>query len=167
MTEPFLGQMIFAAFNFPPKGYASANGTLLPINQNQALFSLLGTMYGGNGQTNFALPNLQGCVPVHVGGGIVQGERGGATSVTLSQTQMPAHTHLVQAVNGDGNQAVAADSILAGSQSALYSPSSGALAALNTDTVGPAGSSQAHSNMQPYTVIGAYIAIQGIFPSRN
>jgi microcystin-dependent protein len=166
MSEPFLGQIMIAAFNFPPRGYALCDGALLPINQNQALFSLLGTMYGGNGQTTFALPNLRGRVPIHVGGGHTQGESSGTSSVTLSAPQMPAHTHLVRARNEDGATNVPADRVLAASPSQLYygydSP-----VAMASGAVSTVGSSQPHTNMQPYTVISFCVALQGVFPSQN
>src|SRR3954470_1898359 len=95
MAEPFLAEIRIMSFNFPPKGWALCNGQLLPINQNQALFSLLGTMYGGNGQTNFALPNLQGRVPIHIGQGHTQGEAGGRESETLNNQQLPTHNHVL------------------------------------------------------------------------
>src|SRR5712691_5961761 len=108
MAEPFLAEVKIISWNFPPKGWAFCNGQLLPINQNQALFSILGTTYGGNGQTTFALPNLQGRTAVHVGNGIVQGQSAGAQTVTLIQSQMPAHTHPVQANSGAVNTGPAA-----------------------------------------------------------
>src|SRR6201990_3535052 len=95
MSEPFLSEIKIVSFNFPPKAWAECNGQLLPINQNQALFSLLGTTYGGNGQTNFALPDLRGCVPIHEGSGHTLGEKAGSASVTVTQSQMPAHTHFM------------------------------------------------------------------------
>lgn len=166
MTEPFLGQITMAAFNFPPRGYALCDGAMLPINQNQALFSLLGTMYGGDGQTTFALPNLRGRVPVHVGEGITQGEADGATSVTLSQQQLPAHQHQLSARQEDGTTPSPAGTVLAGTPNQIYhtldSPVALAEAAVSTT-----GGSQPHSNMQPYTVISCCIALQGIFPSPN
>ena len=100
MAEPFLSEIRIMSFVFPPKGWALCNGQLLPINQNQALFSLLGTMYGGNGQTTFALPDLRGCTPIHVGAGRSQGQRGGEENHTLTMSEMPAHNHLVQASTG-------------------------------------------------------------------
>src|SRR3954471_15008895 len=114
MAEPFLAEIRIVSFNFPPKGWALCNGQLLPINQNQALFSLLGTTFGGNGQTNFALPNLQGEVPIHVGQGHNLGETAGATSVTISQQTMAQHLHFAQGTsNNTGNVAVAANALLA------------------------------------------------------
>src|SRR3712207_6820879 len=113
MAEPFLAEIRIFSFNFPPKGWAFCNGQFLPINQNQALFALLGTTYGGNGQTNFALPNLQGQVPIHFGNGHTLGERAGSSAVTLTQTQMPAHTHALNATTSDGNTTAAGNSLLA------------------------------------------------------
>src|ERR1044071_2120017 len=103
MSEPFLSEIKIVSFNFPPKGWALCNGQLLPINQNQALFSLLGTRYGGNGQTNFALPNLRGRVPIHMGRGRTLGEAPGTTSVTINIQQLPTHIHFLQATSADTN----------------------------------------------------------------
>src|SRR5215207_6134421 len=105
MGTPFLGELKIVSFNFAPKGWALANGQFLPINQNQALFSLFGTMYGGNGQTTFALPDMRGRVPIHVGGGHTQGEAGGTESVTITQSQMPAHNHFAMGTNSNATQA--------------------------------------------------------------
>jgi microcystin-dependent protein len=166
MTEPFLGQVTMAAFDFAPKGHARCDGTLLPINQNQALFALLGTMYGGNGQTSFALPDLRGRTPIHVGAGHRQGQHIGQSSVTLSAFSTPTHTHQVAAASGDGDSASPQDAVFAGSPNQLYH-SGQSLTSMGPGVVGTAGGSQPHPNMQPYTVINCYIALQGIFPSRN
>lgn len=169
MSEPFIGEIRMAAFNFAPRGWAMCNGQLLPINQNQALFSLLGTMYGGNGQTNFALPNLQGRVPVHVGAGVQQGQAGGSESVTLTATQLPAHSHTLY---GSANQATTngpAGNVLAQRTrggALVFGPT--ANAALAPASLQPAsGGSQPHTNLQPYLAINFVIALQGIFPSYN
>jgi microcystin-dependent protein len=170
MTEPFLGEVHLMAFNFPPKGWASCNGALLPINQNQALFALLGTMYGGNGQTNFALPNLQGRVPIHVGAGHVQGESSGDASVTLNQQQIPHHTHLLFATEANADTPIptgarpgTVDSSTVGN---VYSTEQ-AGAAMASNALSEAGGGQAHQNMQPYLALNFCIALQGVFPSRN
>ena len=166
MTEPFLGEIRMMSFNFPPNGWALCNGQLLPINQNQALFALFGTMYGGNGQTNFALPNFRGCVPIHVGNGHVQGERAGSTSVTLSVQQMPTHTHPVRASSAiSGGQAVPTGRYLGGGNNVYRAPP--ASTTLSPGSVTNAGGSQPHNNMQPYLTINFCVALQGIFPSRN
>jgi microcystin-dependent protein len=176
MSEPFLSEIRLFSFNFPPKGWAFCNGQLLPINQNQALFALLGTAFGGNGQINFALPNMQGRTPIH---NIQPGEAGGTSSVTVTQAQMPTHTHLLQvrnaapgALNGNVGAAtkyfatgVAATST--GNQNVKIYGTGGAGQALDASSVTNAGGSQPHTNMQPYLVLNYCIALQGIFPSRN
>jgi microcystin-dependent protein len=156
------------SFNFPPKGWAFCNGQLLPITQNQPLFALLGTTYGGNGQTTFALPNLQGNVPIHMGNGYTLGQRGGEPSHTLTSTEMPAHLHLP---NGSANRAgvnAPTGALLATTTAGVYtSPSSGQLTALAPSALTAVGGSQPHTNMQPYLTLSFCIALQGIFPSQN
>jgi microcystin-dependent protein len=166
MAEPFLSEIRIMSFNFAPKGWAMCNGQFLPINQNQALFSLLGTSYGGNGQTTFALPDLRGRVPIHDGNGHSLGERAGESTHTLSISELPAHTHAGTATTAEGNTPVAPNNILADSPSQLYaSPSN--LTSLNAATITNVGGSQAHENTQPYLTLTFCIALQGIFPSRN
>jgi microcystin-dependent protein len=168
MSEPFLSEIKIVSFNFPPKGWALCNGQLLPINQNQALFALLGTTYGGNGQTTFALPNLQGQVPIHMGNGHTLGEKAGSTSVTLNQSQMPEHLHLLQASTAVSDTDTPSSATLLGSSSPndLYTgPAS--LATEAPGTITNVGGSQPHNNMMPYLVLNFIIALQGIFPSRN
>jgi microcystin-dependent protein len=167
MAEPFLSEIKIVSFNFPPKGWALCNGQLLPINQNQALFSLLGTTYGGDGRVNFALPNLRGQVPIHVGNGHTLGEKAGSTSVTVNIQQLPNHTH---ALNGTSNNSVntpANTTVLGKSapQAAYGGPAN--LVAMNPQSIGNVGGSQPHNNMMPYLVLNFIIALQGIFPSRN
>ena len=156
------------SFGFAPQpGWAQCNGQLLPINQNQALFSLLGTMYGGNGQTNFALPDLRGMTPLHVGGSFnVQGQRGGEQAHTLSISEMPAHTHVASGSTTVGNLVIAGGNLLAKTASSLYSPPNN-LTPMSAPTVSTVGGSQAHLNMQPFLTLNFCIALQGIFPSRN
>ena len=167
MSEPFLAELKIVSFNFPPKGWALCNGQLLPINQNQALFSLLGTMYGGNGSTNFALPNLRGRIPIHVGNGHTQGEAAGSDSVTLNIQQLPTHVHFLQASNVNATTDTPDSSVaLATSALDLYrSPTN--LVTMEPGTVSSVGGSQPHENRQPYLVLNYIIALQGIFPSRN
>jgi microcystin-dependent protein len=166
VAESFLAEIQIMSFNFPPKGWAFCNGQLLPINQNQALFSLLGTTYGGNGQTNFALPNLQGRVPIHEGAGFTLGETAGEQVHTLTQSELPMHTHAVQASTGQGTQAGGNGAFLANGGSDIY-VQSGPFATMNPGAVAAVGGSQAHENTQPYLALSFCIALQGIFPSRN
>src|SRR5215213_8116156 len=166
MSEPFLSEIKIMSFNFPPKGWALCNGQLLPINQNQALFALLGTTYGGNGQTNFALPNLRGQVPIHFGGSHNLGETGGSTAVTINIQQLPTHLHNFNATN-NASSATAPDPsvVMSKSPSSTYGPA-GTLVAM-APTVSSVGGSQPHNNMMPYLVLNFIIALQGIFPSQN
>ncbi len=170
MSASFLGQITITAFNFPPKGWAKCDGQLLPINQNQALFSLLGTTYGGDGRTNFALPDLRGRTPVHVSGDLTQGQVVGVEAVTLTPAQMPAHTHALNATTDFANDFRAAANLLAarprgGPQ--LYAKPPGSPVPMNPGAVTVTGGGQPHLNMQPFTVVNYIIAIAGIFPSRN
>ncbi len=165
MAEPFLSEIRIMSFNFAPKGWAQCNGQLLPINQNQALFSLLGTTYGGNGQTTFALPNLRGRVPIHRGNGHTLGEQAGSTSVTLSQQQMPQHIHFLMGQPATGTQLAAAGAVLSQAANVYRTPDN--LIALNPASVSNVGGSQPHNNMMPYEVLNFCIALQGIFPSQN
>ena len=164
MSEPFLGEIRMFSFNFPPKGWMVCNGALLPINQWQALFSLLGTTYGGNGQTNFALPDLRGRAPMHVGGAYPQGQLGGEQAHTLSSAELPQHSHAVTA-GGTASTAAPAGARWAASVQPVFG--STPTVAMAPSAVSSAGSSQAHDNMPPYLVINFCIAAAGIFPSRN
>ena len=165
MAEPFLSEIRIMSFNFPPKGWAFCNGQLLPINQNQALFSLLGTTYGGDGRVNFGLPNLQGRAPMHVGSGHTLGEAGGEQSHTLSVAEGPTHTHLLNGTTASADTAVPATNLL-GVVTNVYTPAAN-LTTLHPASVGSVGGSQAHLNMQPYLTLTFCIALQGIFPSQN
>ena len=165
MSEPFLSEIKVVSFNFPPKGWALCNGQFLPINQNQALFALLGTTYGGNGQTTFALPNLRGRVPISFGGSHDLGEAAGSTSVTINQSQMPAHTHLVGATSTNATTPVPTNNFFASSNNAYAAPAN--LTPLEAGSITNVGGSQPHNNMMPYLVLNFIIALQGIFPSRN
>jgi microcystin-dependent protein len=163
MATPFIGEVKMVAFTFPPKGWAFCNGQLLAIAQNQALFSILGTTYGGNGQTTFALPNLQGRVPLHMGNGFTEGQVGGAENVTLTNNQA-GHGHAVKAT-ATATTNTAAGNFPATAGSNIYGGSPDTT--MNASIVGPAGGSQPHSNLQPYLVVNYVIALTGIFPSRN
>jgi microcystin-dependent protein len=166
MAEPFLSEIRIMSFNFAPKGWALCNGQLLPIYQNQALFSLLGTTYGGDGRVNFGLPNLQGNVPIHTGQGFTLGEKGGEQAHTLSIAELPTHTHVLNGTNSDGTQAIPVGNLLARSATQLYAPAAN-LQAMAAGSVGNTGGSQAHLNMQPFLVLTFCIALQGIFPSQT
>jgi microcystin-dependent protein len=164
MAEPFLSEIRIMSFVFAPKGWALCNGQLLPINQNQALFSLLGTTFGGDGRVNFALPDLRGKVPIHVGSGHTLGEKGGEQAHTLSVAELPTHTHVLNGTNTDGTQAIPVGNLLARSATQLYAAATN-LQAMNAGSVGPTGGSQAHLNMEPFLTLSFCIALQGIFPS--
>ena len=168
MAEPFLAEIRMVSFNFAPKGWALCNGQLLPINQNQALFSLLGTTYGGDGRVNFALPNLQGRTPMHIGNGHVEGEVGGEQNHTLSITELPQHMHTLSAVNNNaGNVNNPTNANLAASAPAEIYAAAANLAPMSPTSLAITGGSQPHNNMQPYLTIGFCIALQGIYPSQN
>src|SRR5712692_7781515 len=148
MAEPFLSEIRIMSFSFAPKGWALCDGQLLPINQNQALFSLLGTTYGGDGRVNFALPDLRARTPIHVGSGHTLGERGGEQAHTLSIPELPMHTHVGNASTQNGNTAFALNNILAAAGN-LYTPPAN-LTSLIPSTITNVGGSQAHLNMQPF-----------------
>ncbi len=170
MSTPFLSEIKIVSFNFAPKGWALCNGQLLPINQNQALFSLLGTTYGGDGRVNFALPNLRGQVPIHTGNGHTLGEKAGTESVTITQQTMPTHLHVATATSATAtNSAPPSSSLLLGktlSQS-LYSSAATNLVPMAPNSLSNVGGSQPHNNMMPYLVLNFIIALQGIFPSQT
>ena len=167
MSEPFLSEIRIMSFNFPPKGWAFCNGQLLPINQNQALFALLGTSFGGDGRVNFALPDYRGRTPIHVGAGHTLGERGGEPAHTLSVQEMPSHTHVLQAASGNATADVpAATEALGTAGLDLYRLPTN-LVGMEQGIVGSAGGSQSHQNMQPFLTLSFCIALQGIFPSPN
>jgi microcystin-dependent protein len=167
VSDPFLGEVRITAFNFAPRGWALADGQLLPINQNQALFSILGTNYGGDGRTTFALPNLQGRVPTHVGGGNTPGGTSGSQTHTVTAAEMAIHTHEVVGSSAPGNMTVPGGNLLA-SGSPLYAQSLTNPVTLAGPTVSFSQSAeQPHNNNQPYLVLSIIIALQGIFPSRS
>lgn len=164
MAEPFLSEIRIMSFVFAPKGWALCNGQLLPINQNQALFSLLGTTFGGDGRVNFALPDLRGRVPIHVGSGHTLGERGGEQAHTLSIAELPTHTHVVNANTGVASTDNPASNLPARATVDTYG-SAASLGAMNAGITLNVGGSQAHLNMQPFLTLSFCIALQGIFPS--
>lgn len=168
MAEPFLSEIRMMSFGFPPKGWALCNGQFLPINQNQALFSLLGTTFGGDGRVNFALPDLRGRTPIHVGGGHTLGERGGEPAHTLSIAELPQHAHVLSGANVAASSAIpSGTTVLANSVAYEAYRSPTALTTLNPGTIANVGGSQAHLNMQPFLTISFCVALQGIFPSAN
>ena len=165
MSDPFIGEIKVISFNFAPKGWTFCNGQLLPINQNQALFSILGTMYGGDGRVNFALPNLQARMPIHQGQGFSVGDRGGEATHVLTTNEMPAHNHpALAAATADG----------ASPNGTTWAPADGSVqyfptpnAVMSAAAIGNIGGGQPHANEAPYLVLNFIIALQGIFPSRN
>jgi microcystin-dependent protein len=165
MSEPFLSEIKIVSFGFAPKGWTLCLGQLLPINANQALFSLLGTTYGGDGRVNFGLPDLQGRVPMHMGDGHTLGERGGEQAHTLSISEIPTHVHSFSASSVAVNSPDPETHLLGSQQG--YKTNSTNLAAMAPGQLGNTGGSQAHLNMQPYLTLNYCIALQGIFPSQT
>lgn len=165
MAEPFLSEIRIMSFNFAPKGWALCNGQLLPINQNQALFALLGTQYGGDGQVNFALPDLRGRVPLHQGLGRPVGERAGQEAHTLTTAELPTHLHPMYGSAAKADVVLGTGNVLARS-SQLYGPPTESTT-LDPSASGAVGGSQPHTNLQPYLALSFCIALQGIFPSQN
>jgi microcystin-dependent protein len=164
MSDFFIGEIKIMAFGFAPRSWAQCNGQLLPINQNQALFSLLGTQYGGNGTQNFALPDFRGRTPLHFGNGFTQGQQGGEENHTLIVGEMPTHTHTHSVSSGNSTEALPTNNSFGNGAAKLYASQNNGAALTN---IGGAGGSQPHNNMQPYSVLNFCIALQGIFPSRN
>src|SRR5258708_2155579 len=167
MAEPFLSEIRIMSFGFPPKGWALCDGQLLPINQNQALFSLLGTTFGGDGRVNFGLPDLQGRTPIHVGSGHTLGERGGEQAHTLSIAELPTHTHTLNGSSNAGTLIIPTGNLLGSSPSQMYQAPDNNLTPMNPASIANVGGSQAHLNMQPFLTLNFSIALQGIFPSPN
>lgn len=171
MSEPFLAEVRIVGFNFAPRGWAFCDGQILPINQNQSLYSLLGTTYGGDGRTTFALPDLRGRTPIHVGqsdGGQhhSEGQKSGEETHTLAANEMPNHDHQAMASANDGGTPVPTDSVLSQTPSRIYNDPTN-LVELRAGTVTNVGGGQAHDNMQPYLALNFCIALRGLFPSRN
>lgn len=171
MSTPYIGEIRMVGFNFAPQGWATCDGQIIPISQNDTLFNLIGTTYGGDGQETFALPNLQSRVPLHQGQGpglssYIIGQAAGVESVTLTTNQIPAHSHLAQAQTGAGNQASPSNGVWADSGQGVYAAGPAALAMKN-NIVGAAGGSQPHDNMMPYAVINFVISLFGVFPTQS
>jgi len=172
MSEPFIGEIRVFGFNFPPVGWATCAGQLLPIAQNTALFSILGTNFGGNGTTNFALPNLQANVPLHVGAGPgltprTVGETGGVPQVTLNVAEMPAHTHAANCNSGHGTSYDPANAVWAADAGGAREYAAGSNVTMAANALAATGGGQSHSNLQPYLAVNFCIALQGIYPPRN
>jgi microcystin-dependent protein len=156
------------AGNFAPVGWAFCNGAIIPIDQNDALFNLIGTTYGGDGQTTFALPDLQSRVPIHVGPGFALGQSGGTESVTLTTSQIPAHSHVPQSFSTGGNQNTPAAGVWAlSSAGSAYAANTAPTLPMSTDACGLSGGSQPHDNMVPFLVINFILSLFGIFPSQT
>lgn len=174
MADPFIAEIRIFPFNFAPKGWAWCDGQLLPISQNTALFSLLGTTYGGNGRTNFALPDLQGSAVMGPGQGPgltdrFLGEQGGSETVTLLESEIPSHNHTIQAATFPASASLATTGLAIGRSSggAAYAPAGGATALMSPQTLAPTGGDQPHNNMMPYLTMYFAIALQGVFPPRT
>ncbi|MCA9949517.1 MAG: phage tail protein [Anaerolineales bacterium] len=171
MSEPFLAEIRMVGFNFAPRGWAFCDGQILPIMQNQSLYSLLGTTYGGDGRTSFALPDLRGRVPIHTGGSNgfshQEGQKGGEETHTLIAAEMPQHNHALVASSTDGNSSNIDNSLLAREAGGIYRADVNNPVQLKAGVVANVGGGQAHDNMQPYIAINFCIALQGLFPSRN
>lgn len=165
MSDSFLGELRLMSFNFPPKGWAMCDGQVLPINQNQALFSLLGTMYGGNGQTTFALPDLRGRTPIHVDAGFAQGQLVGSETHAITSSEMPLHTHLLTASSAGADQANPTGFLLGAANSQYHAPTD--LTTLAPASITTVGGGLAHENRHPSLALNWCIALVGIFPSRN
>ena len=175
MADPFVAEIRIFGFNFAPKGWAFCDGQILPLSQNTALFSLLGTTYGGDGKSNFALPNMQGNAPMHPGQGPGLslhdlGEVGGSETVSLLESEMPAHSHAMRASSDTADNFVTANNMLAkplGRGNNLFVTTTTPLVAMNDNALAPAGGDQPHNNLQPYLTLNFCIALQGVFPPRT
>ncbi|MDZ8106683.1 MAG: tail fiber protein [Nostoc sp. DedQUE12a] len=171
MTEPFLAEIRMFAGHFAPQGWAFCNGQILPIRQNNALFSLLGTTYGGDGKSTFALPNLQVRIPIHPGQGpglsnYSLGQSSGQTTVTLLTTEIPSHTHTLQGTGAGADRGDPTQAMFASARTEVYGPQIGSSPQMNPNVLGQVGQNQPHNNLQPYLAVNFIIALQGIFPQR-
>jgi microcystin-dependent protein len=168
MAQPYVGEIRMVGFNFAPAGWELCNGQLLPISENETLFNLIGTTYGGDGQSTFAMPDLRGRVPIHPGNGFVQAQIAGEETVTLTVQQIPAHSHTAVAVSGAGNQQTPGGNNWASASTGakLYSDQAPAVA-LNPAVVGSSGGNQPHDNLMPFQVVNFIISLYGIFPSQS
>ncbi len=170
MSQPFVGQILFVGFNFAPVGWASCDGSLLSISENATLFQLVGTTYGGDGQTTFGLPDLRGRVAIHQGSAqgetFAMGQTGGAEEVTLLDSEIPTHSHSIGAVSADGNSPTPGGAVFAASSAGQYAPVASATGAMG-DMVSATGGSQPHTNLQPFLALNGIIALDGVFPSQS
>lgn len=166
MSEPFLAEIKIVGWNFAARSWALCDGQILPINQNQSLYSLLGTTYGGDGRTSFALPDLRGRVPIHKDSGLTLGARGGSEQHTLSASEIPTHTHGMNATTGDADSGTGAGNLFARAEVETHTEAANDVS-LSPSAIGNTGGNQGHNNMQPYLTLNFQIAIQGLFPSRN
>lgn len=167
MSEPFLAQIMIVGFNFAPRGWAMCDGAILPINQNQSLYSLLGTMYGGDGRTSFALPDLRGRTPIHVGSGRTLGQKGGEETHPLTAAEIPAHTHALNATPTTADLPVPTDNLLGTTEAVDIYNQTANLQNMSAASISNTGGGQSHENMQPYLALNFCIALRGLFPSRN
>ena len=167
MSEPFIGEIRMFGGNFAPAGWAFCNGQLMAISENEALFNLIGTTYGGDGQTTFGLPNLQSRVPIHTGSGFTLGQAGGEEQLTLTTNQIPAHGHALLADENSGTQLSPTNNVLAQSQNPMMYRAIAPTVAMNANSVLPAGGNQPHDNMLPFLVVSFIIALSGIYPTQG
>lgn len=167
MSEPYLGEIKMIGFSFAPSGWALCDGQLLPIDQNQSLYSLLGTRYGGDGRTNFGLPDLRSRVAIHKDNSYLLGQKGGSETVTLAKSELPVHTHAFRAVVADADKQGPKDHLLATATEQVYRAPEGTMVKLRHDAMSSVGGGQGHNNMQPSLIVSFCIALQGLFPPRN
>ncbi|MEA3015611.1 MAG: hypothetical protein QOI38_333 [Sphingomonadales bacterium] len=165
MAQPYVGEIRMFAGNFAPAGWMFCEGQLLPISENETLFQLIGTTYGGDGQETFALPDLRGRLPLHQGNGFILAETGGAEEITLTVNQIPAHTHALLASTGTAASSTPGNNIAAATQAATYFNLLDNPANMSAQSIGPVGGSQPHTNFQPYLCVDFIISLFGIFPS--
>jgi microcystin-dependent protein len=165
MAQPYVGEIRMFAGNFPPQGWLFCEGQLLPISENETLFQVIGTRYGGDGQNTFALPDLRGRVPMHQGNGFIVGETGGAEEITLTVNQIPSHSHPVLASTAAGQSSAVQNNVLTKTVQNLYNPNNSNLVAMNPQVCAPVGGSQPHSNLQPFLCIDFIISLFGLYPT--
>jgi microcystin-dependent protein len=165
MAQPYVGEIRMFAGNFAPAGWNFCSGQLLPISENETLFQLLGTTYGGDGESTFALPDLQSRIPIHQGNGFILAETGGAEEITLTVQQIPAHSHAELASSAAGQSSAPPNNVMATIVGNIYNPNASNLVSMNAQSIGPVGGSQPHTNLQPYLCVNFIISLFGIFPS--